>query len=232
MTFVLYGYDAAAEGIQLDQVEVIPREGIGNTEYLSKFPLSRGKIPGLEGPDGLRLTETLAITTIGLYLARIHNQAQLLGNGTNEQAAQVLSWMSWANEELLPTLALWFLPLIPFSLDPVDASAASIAHGKQASLSLLSALEGHLMAHTYLVGTHLTLADVMVAVYISRGLEWVLGKQWRDENAGIMRHFQMVAAWGPVMEVIPSFKMIEQLPGGTGEKSTQDSLDLGNPASS
>ncbi|KAI4176239.1 MAG: hypothetical protein LQ346_007918, partial [Caloplaca aetnensis] len=63
MSFTLYGYEAAAEGIELDQVEVIPREGIGKTEYLSKFPLSRGKIPGLEGPDGLKLTETLAITT-------------------------------------------------------------------------------------------------------------------------------------------------------------------------
>ncbi|KAL8897461.1 MAG: hypothetical protein Q9207_007206, partial [Kuettlingeria erythrocarpa] len=54
---------AAAEGIELDHVEVVPREGIGKTEYLSKFPLSRGKIPGLDGPDGLKLTETLAITT-------------------------------------------------------------------------------------------------------------------------------------------------------------------------
>lgn len=55
---------AAAEGIELNQVEVIPREGIGKSEYLTKFPLSRGKIPGLEGLDGLRLTETLAITTV------------------------------------------------------------------------------------------------------------------------------------------------------------------------
>lgn len=107
--------------------------------------------------------------------------------------------------------------MIPFRRDPVAATAASIAHGKRASLSLLSALEDHLRAHTYLVGTHLTLADVMVAVYISRGLEWVLGRQWRDENTGIMRHFEMVAAWGPVMEVVPSLKMIEQIPEGGGE---------------
>ena len=55
---------AAAEGIPLTHVEVIPREGIGKAEYISKFPLSRGKIPGLEGPEGLKLIETLAITTV------------------------------------------------------------------------------------------------------------------------------------------------------------------------
>ena len=41
------------------------------------------------------------------YLAGIYNSSQLLGNGSEEQRAEVLSWMSWANEELLPTLALW-----------------------------------------------------------------------------------------------------------------------------
>jgi hypothetical protein len=30
---------------------------------MTKFPLSHGKIPGMEGPD-LRLTETIAIVTV------------------------------------------------------------------------------------------------------------------------------------------------------------------------
>ena len=31
---------------------------------MAKFPRSRGKIPGLEVPDGLRLTETIAIVHV------------------------------------------------------------------------------------------------------------------------------------------------------------------------
>ncbi|KAL8851800.1 MAG: hypothetical protein Q9221_003314 [Calogaya cf. arnoldii] len=103
-------FQAEAEAIQLDQVKFIPRKGVGKSEYLAEFPLTRGKIPGLEGPNGLRLTETLAIST---YLGSLHNRAQLLGDGTLEQKAQILSWMSWANEELLPTLALWFVIATP-----------------------------------------------------------------------------------------------------------------------
>ncbi|KAF8252248.1 glutathione-S-transferase theta, GST [Wilcoxina mikolae CBS 423.85] len=217
MTFTLYGYEhnprtrvvrivAAAEGIELNHVEVVPRKNIGKEEYMAKFPLSSGKIPGLEGP-GVMLTETLAIVT---YLASISNNAKLLGDGSKEQAAQVLSWMSWANQELLQTLALWFLPLIPNFTDPAPYNKSSVDAGKTSSLHLLSLLENILSTRTYLVGDHLTLADIMVAIYVSRGLEWVLDSKWRMEHPNIMRHFEVVANQGPVKEVIPKFVLIEK----------------------
>ena len=45
--------------------------------------------------------------TFTQYLAGLRNKCKLMGDGTLEQAAEVLSWMSWANQELLQTLALW-----------------------------------------------------------------------------------------------------------------------------
>lgn len=102
-----------------------------------------------------------------------------------------------------------FLPLIPFTHRPVATTPSSTAHGKAASLSLLSTLEVHLNDRNYLVGIHMTLADIMVAMYVGRGLEWVLTGEWRDENKGIMRHFGMVAAWGPVRAVVPTFEMVD-----------------------
>ena len=50
--------------IELNHYEVIPRKQIGSAVYLEKFPLSRGKIPGLAGP-GIEITETVAIVTVG-----------------------------------------------------------------------------------------------------------------------------------------------------------------------
>lgn len=44
-------------------VEVQPRRNIRREEYLSKFPLSQGKIPGFEGPK-ISLTETIAISLV------------------------------------------------------------------------------------------------------------------------------------------------------------------------
>lgn len=45
-------------------MEVIPRKNVGKDEYKVKFPLSQGKIPGIE-VQGLRLTETIAIVMVG-----------------------------------------------------------------------------------------------------------------------------------------------------------------------
>lgn len=50
------------------------------------------------------------------YLAKLSNTAQLLGDGSLEQEAQIISYVSWANEELLNILARWydrFFPSIP-----------------------------------------------------------------------------------------------------------------------
>lgn len=77
------GTQAEAEGIHLNHVEVIPRKNIGTDVYVKKFPLSRGKIPGLssgkdeglEGEEGkgegekgskggIEITETVAIVTV------------------------------------------------------------------------------------------------------------------------------------------------------------------------
>ena len=55
---------ATAKHIPLENVTVVPRDGIGKDEFIVKFPRSRGKIPGLECPDGTVLTETLAIVTV------------------------------------------------------------------------------------------------------------------------------------------------------------------------
>lgn len=59
----LTSYQAAAEGISLNQSLVVPRKGINKSAYMELFPLSQGKIPALEGP-GIKITETIAIAYV------------------------------------------------------------------------------------------------------------------------------------------------------------------------
>ena len=59
----LSAVQAAAEDIPITLFTVVPSKGTGKAEYMARFPMSRGKIPGLEG-KGVKLTETLAITTV------------------------------------------------------------------------------------------------------------------------------------------------------------------------
>ena len=56
----------------------------------------------------------------------------------------------------------------------------------------------------------MTLADIMLAVYISRGLEWVLDANWREAHPSIMKHFRAVTEQAAVKKVIPKFILIEE----------------------
>lgn len=82
--------------------------------------------------------------------------------------------------------------------------------GKVKSQRLLTTLETLLEGKQWFVGDHLTLADIMVAVYVSRGLEWVLDAKWREAHPNVMRHFSAVAEQDAVKKVIPRFVLIEK----------------------
>ena len=75
---------------------------------------------------------------------------------------------------------------------------------------MLDVLETAIGDRKYLVGDGVTLADIFVAIVVSRGLEWVLGAEWRAQHLAIMRHFQMISNWEPVKAVVPHFVLIEQ----------------------
>ncbi|KAH8658399.1 glutathione-S-transferase theta, GST [Xylariales sp. PMI_506] len=216
MGFTVYGYEnnprtrlvriiAAAQEIHLDQVEVIPRMEMNRDLLIREFPMSSGKIPALEGP-GVKLTETLAIS---VYLAKMNPGTSLLGDGSPEEEAQVIAWMSWANQELLMTLAKWFLPLIPKFSRPAPYDEKAVAAGKTASLFMLNALEDMLYGRTTLVGDRVTLADFFVAIVLSRGLEWVLDASWRSSHPNCMKHFNMVRELPAVRSVVPDFILVD-----------------------
>jgi elongation factor 1-gamma len=81
--------------------------------------------------------------------------------------------------------------------------------GKVKSQRLLTTLETILDGKQWLVGNHLTLADILVAVYVSRGLEWVLDAKWRKLHPNIMKHFGAFAGQEAVKKVIPQFVLID-----------------------
>ncbi|KAI1826180.1 glutathione-S-transferase theta, GST [Xylaria intraflava] len=217
MTYTIYGYEnnprtriiriiAAAEGINTNEVTVIPRQNVNRDLIIEKFPRSSGKIPAFEGPK-VKLTETIAIA---VYLVKISDNSTLLGDGSPEHEAEILSWINWANQELLMTFAKWFLPLIPNLSIPAPYDSDSVAAGKKASLSILNTLEATLDGRKYLVGEHITLADIFIVIVLSRALEWVLDSTWRSQHPNCMRHFDMMRHWGPVKAVVPEFKLIEK----------------------
>merc|ERR1712121_577938 len=72
-----------------------------SADFLKKFPL--GKVPAFEGTDGVLLTESNAIA---YYVAN----EELRGGGDAASRAQVVQWMSWADNEVLPASCTWVFP--------------------------------------------------------------------------------------------------------------------------
>ena len=103
-----------------------------------------------------------------------------------------------------------FLPLIPNFSQPAPYDKDAIEAGKKASLGMLDALETRLEPGNHLVGNGMTLADIFVAIFVTRGLQWVLGEEWRKRHPAIMRHVEMVMEWTPVRSVIDEFIMIKE----------------------
>ena len=75
---------------------------------------------------------------------------------------------------------------------------------------MLTTVEGLLAGRDWLVGDHLTLADITLAVYLSRGFEWVLDAGWRKNHPSIMKHFHAVTEQAAVKKIAADFTLIEE----------------------
>merc|ERR1712121_246058 len=77
-------------------------------EFTKKFPL--GKVPAYEDANGACITESNAI-------AYYVGNDQLRGT-TNLLKSQIISWMSFADSEILPASCTWVFPtlgIIPYN---------------------------------------------------------------------------------------------------------------------
>ncbi|RMD41934.1 hypothetical protein DV735_g3155, partial [Chaetothyriales sp. CBS 134920] len=198
----------AAEDIPVTVSEVVPRQDINRDSHIERFPLSQGKIPAIEGED-IKLQETIAIA---VYFAKLHNKRKLLGDGSLKQEAQIISWVSWSNQELLVVLSRWFLPLIPNLTRPARYDYDEVESGKADSLAVLNDLERQLQARStkYLVSDQITLADIFLTIILSRGFELVLDPTWRAEHPVILNYWTSVAEWDFVKQVVPNFELVQK----------------------
>lgn len=106
-------------------------------------------------------------------------------------------------------MAKWFLPLCPGLKRPAPYNKEAVAAGKTAALAFLDKHEARMQGVEFLVGNSITIADIFVAIYISRGMQYILGKEWRDSHPHTVAHFERVAAWGPTKQIVLEFEKIE-----------------------
>ena len=84
---------------------------------------------------------------------------QLRGGKDSVAQSQVLQWLNFADSDILPAACTWVFP----TLGIMQFNKNSTERAKEDVTKAMTALNDHLLHHTFLVGERLTLADIAVA---------------------------------------------------------------------
>jgi len=190
---------AKENSLEIEVVNEEPGQGVSE-EYLKINAL--GKVPTFRGSDGFVLRECIAIA---VYFAAQNEKTSLLGK-TKQDYASILSWMSFANSEVLPPLGGWFRPLIgrdAYNKKNVDTASAN-------TLKAVGVLEKHLVLNTYLVGERLSLADLFTASLIARGFQYVFDKEFRGQHPNVTRWYELICNQPMYSAVAGELKFIDE----------------------
>jgi len=156
----------AAVGGILDQFDY-PQDfkmGVDNkTEWYLSTVNPTGQVPAVKTPDGF-LFESNAIT---FYLASKVGHG-LLGN-TAFETGQIVQWVDFYNNWIKVPLSTWYAPYNGWSTYDAAKEKDAIASLKGAhGRDPLGILNRHIGANKFLVGDHLTVADIIVWVGMNR----------------------------------------------------------------
>ncbi|ESO93612.1 hypothetical protein LOTGIDRAFT_189800 [Lottia gigantea] len=146
-----------------------------NDKFLAKFPM--GKVPAFESSNGKCLFESNAI-------AYMVGNAKL--NGENpESAAEILQWVNFGDNEILPDACTWVFPCLGL----VQFNKQETERAKQQIKKALGVLNTVLLTRTYLVGDRISQADISVACNLLLLYQQVLEPEFRKEFQNVNRWF-------------------------------------------
>lgn len=156
------------------------------------------QVPTLELPSGEGLFESNAIA---YYLSN----DQLRGK-SDLVRAEVIQWLSFADNELMPAIASWVFP----SLGIVQVDKQVVENGKNDLKTLLGILNQHLLLRTWLAGERLSLADVVVGSTLLPAFQTVLDPAIRSNLVNVTRWFNTFVNQPQVKAVLGEVKLNEK----------------------
>ncbi|XP_071441881.1 elongation factor 1-gamma [Hetaerina americana] len=165
--------------------------------FLKKFPL--GKVPAFETADGKCITESNAIA---YFVAN----DQLRGRSDLEKA-QVIQWMGFADNDILPASCTWVFPCLGI----MQYNKQNTERAKEDIRKALGALNSHLLYVTYLVGERITLADISVCCTLLHLYQYILDPGFRKPYQNVNRWFSTIINQPQVKAVIGDFTLCEKM---------------------
>lgn len=164
-------------GADYDAVRM-DRQAIRSPEYLALNPA--GAVPLLVDGD-LALAESVAI--LG-YLADLHPQLQLAGDGSPRTRAEAMRWLAYLNSDVNAAFRPIFLPAHYLANDAFASAMADTA--RQHVRECLQLLDRRLAGRLWLTGTR-SIADAYLFVMLRWALGTKVGLQGCDHLAAFLR---------------------------------------------
>jgi len=167
-------------------------------EFLAKFP--SGKVPAFESDDGLCLFESNAIAYF------VANE-QLRGGSDPLAQSQILQWLNFADSDILPAACTWVFPCLGI----MQFNKSATERAKEDVKKAMTALNDHLLNHTYLVGERVTLADIVVACTMLSLYQNVLDPGFRKAFGNVNRWFTTIINQPQVKKVVGAVALAEKM---------------------
>jgi len=118
-------------------------------------------------------------------------------------SSQVLQWMSYVQNHILPTVSSWVLLSLGVSVS--EDTKVNIKISKADLLCTLSKLDGILRTRTYLIGERITLADISIFTTLLPLYEHVFDPHHRKQYTNLNRWFLTILNQPQVKCVVKNF---------------------------
>jgi len=166
-------------GVKVDVVQDAPEFALGVTntspEFLAKFPF--GNVPAFEAASGLCLSEPNAIAT---FLTE-----DKLGGHSVAEKALIQQWSHFSENEIVPHACTWVYPTLGY----MQFNKPATDNAKQRVAKVLAYLDTILEKQTFLVGDHVSLADIAVVCDLLALYQRVLDPEFRAPYTNTTRWF-------------------------------------------
>lgn len=123
-------------------------------------------------------------------------------------SSQVLQWMSYAQNHILPAVSGWVLSSLGVSISENMKSNAKVS--KEELFYSLKRLDGMLKTRTYLIEERITLADISIFIALLPLYEHVFDHHHRQQHINLSRWFSTILNQPQVKAVIKDFKFCSE----------------------
>jgi elongation factor 1-gamma len=190
--------DAVSAGMSLSKTGKLP--------VLSWQPMEEG--------DGLKQQQQAisSSASIARFIASLRTDTKLLGGGSLVQRAEIDAWVDWSLTELELPATIWFYPVVQY----MPFHENSYRKAKQDLATALAVLEKTLTTTTvghdsasgrrYLIGSHLSLADIVIVSTLLYPFKFVCDEEYRSPFPTVTAWFQrcvQLDAFAQVVGVVP-----------------------------